>query len=138
MPAGGRACRRGRDAGGRRGVPGRHIPGASVEEVALAGEEHRHPGVAGGVDDLLIAHGSARLDDRRDARVDEHLGPVGEGEERVGCGDRRFALLYAESTDGVSWVKPNLNLVEFEGSTENNIVGGVNGTTGTSVSRTTS
>ena len=52
-------------------------------------------------------------------------------------GDRRFALLYAESTDGISWVKPNLNLVEFEGSTENNIVGGVNGTTGTSVSRTT-
>ena len=53
-------------------------------------------------------------------------------------GDRRFALLYAESTDGITWVKPNLNLVEFEGSTENNIVGGVNGTTGTSVSRTTS
>ena len=29
---------------------------------------------------------------------------------------------YAESTDGVRWTKPDLNLVEFEGSKENNII----------------
>ena len=29
---------------------------------------------------------------------------------------------YAESTDGVSWVKPSLGLVEFAGSKSNNIV----------------
>ena len=29
---------------------------------------------------------------------------------------------YAESTDGVHWTKPNLGLVEFNGSTQNNIV----------------
>lgn len=29
---------------------------------------------------------------------------------------------YAESTDGINWVKPNLGIHEFEGSRENNIV----------------
>lgn len=29
---------------------------------------------------------------------------------------------YAESTDGINWTKPNLNLFEFEGSKNNNIV----------------
>ena len=29
---------------------------------------------------------------------------------------------YAESRDGVRWTKPNLGLVEFDGSTENNII----------------
>ena len=48
-------------------------------------------------------------------------------------GDRTFALLYAESTDGVKFVKPSIGLVDFEGSTTNNLVGGLNGTTGTSV-----
>ena len=50
-----------------------------------------------------------------------------------GHGNRAFALLYAESMDGLSWVKPSLGLVEFEGSTDNNMVGGLNETTGTSV-----
>jgi hypothetical protein len=31
-------------------------------------------------------------------------------------------LCYAESTDGVNWTKPELNLVEFRGSRKNNIV----------------
>ena len=31
-------------------------------------------------------------------------------------------LCYAESTDGVSWERPVLGLVEFDGSTKNNIV----------------
>lgn len=33
-----------------------------------------------------------------------------------------FYTAYAESTDGINWTKPNLGLVEFQGSTENNIV----------------
>ena len=29
---------------------------------------------------------------------------------------------YAESTDGINWTKPNLGIIEYDGSTENNIV----------------
>jgi hypothetical protein len=32
-------------------------------------------------------------------------------------------VAYAESTDGVTWLKPNLGIVEYHGSTENNLVG---------------
>lgn len=35
---------------------------------------------------------------------------------------RSCNVCYAESKDGVNWVKPNLNLCEYEGSTQNNIV----------------
>lgn len=35
---------------------------------------------------------------------------------------RQTGCCYAESKDGVHWVKPNLGLVEFDGSTENNIL----------------
>jgi len=35
---------------------------------------------------------------------------------------RGYRVCYAESQDGISWVKPNLGLVEFNGSTRNNIV----------------
>ena len=31
-------------------------------------------------------------------------------------------VCYAESEDGIKWVRPNLGLIEFEGSTENNIL----------------
>ena len=31
-------------------------------------------------------------------------------------------VCYAESTDGINWVKPNLGLREFNGSTDNNII----------------
>ena len=31
-------------------------------------------------------------------------------------------LCYAESADGLSWTKPNLGIVDFEGSTDNNLV----------------
>ena len=31
-------------------------------------------------------------------------------------------LCYAESTDGIHWVKPNLGICEYEGSKENNII----------------
>ena len=33
-----------------------------------------------------------------------------------------FRLAYAESEDGVNWVKPNVGTFEFEGSTDNNIL----------------
>lgn len=36
---------------------------------------------------------------------------------------RIVSLCYAESKDGVNWVKPNLGITEFRGSTENNIIG---------------
>jgi hypothetical protein len=41
------------------------------------------------------------------------------------CRDKKNQpnVAYAESTDGVTWVKPNLGIVEYEGSTENNLVG---------------
>lgn len=32
-------------------------------------------------------------------------------------------VAYAESTDGVNWTKPNLGIVEYEGSKDNNLVG---------------
>lgn len=37
-------------------------------------------------------------------------------------GARQRGLLYASSNDGLSWTKPSLGLVEFGGSTSNNIV----------------
>lgn len=37
--------------------------------------------------------------------------------------DRIVSLCYAESEDGVNWVKPSLGLVEFNGSKNNNIIG---------------
>ena len=33
-----------------------------------------------------------------------------------------FALACAESTDGVNWVKPNVGAIDFQGSTDNNLV----------------
>ena len=33
-----------------------------------------------------------------------------------------MAICYATSKDGVTWAKPELGLVEYEGSTANNIL----------------
>jgi len=55
----------------------------SVTEVAPLGGDHRGAAGVGGCDDLLVAHGAARLDDRADARVDRELRAVGEGEVGV-------------------------------------------------------
>lgn len=35
---------------------------------------------------------------------------------------RGSRVCYAESTDGINWVKPKLNICEWEGSTENNVL----------------
>ena len=48
--------------------------------------------------------------------------------------DRPFYTAYAESLDGVHWVKPKLGLIEFEGSKENNIVWPIPGADGRSFS----
>ena len=37
-------------------------------------------------------------------------------------GDRITSTAYAESRDGIHWVKPSLGLVEFEGSRDNNLL----------------
>jgi hypothetical protein len=38
-------------------------------------------------------------------------------------GENRPNLAYAESADGINWVKPSLGLVDYHGSRENNLVG---------------
>lgn len=51
-----------------------------------------------------------------------------EGKWRLyyGCASKdsggRFAIAYAESVDGIHWVRPNLGIVEFKGSKENNLI----------------
>ncbi|MGQ9732706.1 MAG: hypothetical protein ACUVX8_15725, partial [Candidatus Zipacnadales bacterium] len=42
--------------------------------------------------------------------------------EKNSTESHREVYCYAESTDGIQWVKPTLGLFEFEGSRENNIV----------------
>lgn len=44
-------------------------------------------------------------------------------------GDLHFNshIAYAESVDGINWVKPNLCLIEYNGSLENNLVAGLPG-----------
>ena len=51
-----------------------------------------------------------------------------EGKWRLyyGCAGKdspgRGGIAYAESIDGIHWVRPNLGIVEFNGSTENNLI----------------
>lgn len=44
------------------------------------------------------------------------------GKQYTPRGDRITSTAYAESKDGIHWVKPSLGLVEFEGSTDNNLL----------------
>ena len=74
---------------GRLAVPGavrcaRAHAARLVLEVAAVREDHRDAGGVGGLDDLVVAHRAAGLDDRGDAGVDRELRAVGEREERVG------------------------------------------------------
>jgi hypothetical protein len=39
--------------------------------------------------------------------------------------EKLFYICYAESRDGVDWIKPSLGLFNFDGSTDNNIIRGV-------------
>ena len=48
-------------------------------------------------------------------------------------GTHPMILAYAESTDGVTWTKPSIGTVELDGSTDNNLVYGLNVARGRSV-----
>ncbi len=50
--------------------------------------------------------------------------PLGErrGKEYPVYDDRVVSLCYAQSKDGITWTKPSLGLVEFNGSKDNNII----------------
>lgn len=50
----------------------------------------------------------------------QKCGSVAPGENKA---DRGTAFLYAESSDGINWVKPNLGLVDWKGNKNNNIIG---------------
>ena len=54
-----------------------------MEEVPFAGEHHREPELVGALDDLLVAHRAARLDDGGDAGRGRGLDAVLERIERV-------------------------------------------------------
>jgi len=54
-----------------------------MPEMALAGKDHRQPGRVRRGDDLVIALGTARLDDGRRAGLGGGLYAVGEGKEGI-------------------------------------------------------
>lgn len=58
-----------------------------------------------------------------------HVSPPAKGIETSERGepDRQHFLCYAESQDGVTWVKPGLGLVEFRGRKDNNILRAIGG-----------
>ena len=66
----------------------RSKPYRSMAEVAHAGKHHRHAALIRRVDDFLVAHRAAGLDDAAGACVHHHVQAVAEGEEGI-AGDRR-------------------------------------------------
>lgn len=50
------------------------------------------------------------------------LQPGTGGKAKLNTGTHPLYTCYAESKDGIHWTKPNLSIVEFRGSKENNIV----------------
>ena len=59
-----------------------------MEEVPGPGEVKGNPSLTAGLNGLIIADRSARLNDRFDVGVKEYLGTVGEGEEGIGSSYR--------------------------------------------------
>ena len=51
-----------------------------------------------------------------------YIGRMGRNEERANYEGDQGRLCYATSTDGVNWEKPDLGLVDFNGSRHNNLV----------------
>ena len=78
-------------------------------------------GPAGSHDEVLHYYGTTiRIGDRFYMWYNGNYGPIKPNSpavERVHC-----CLCYATSPDGVNWTKPDLGLVEFNGSKHNNIV----------------
>ncbi len=78
------------------------------------------PGPAGSHDEVILYYGTViRIGDTFHMWYNGNYGPLRplNGFERKSC-----VLCYATSKDGVNWEKPNLGLVEFNGSKANNIV----------------
>lgn len=77
-------------------------------------------GGPGSVDEVLLYYGSViRIGDTLHMWYNGNFGPPVNniGYERVNC-----RICYATSRDGIHWEKPQLGLVNFNGSTANNIV----------------
>lgn len=92
----------------------RHLIPASEPQIVL------RPGEMGAHDEVLQYYGTVlRIDDRFHMWYSGNYGPLDNyaGFERKHC-----HICYATSRDGVSWEKPDLGLVEFNGSRKNNIV----------------
>ena len=62
------------------------------------------------------------VDERTSKTVPEKRRPEATDYMAARPAGREEAILYATSRDGVEWVKPELGIVEFEGSSRNNIV----------------
>jgi len=89
------------------------IPGRNPKVVLRHGPEGSH-------DEVLLYYGTViRIGDTFHLWYNGNYGPLANniGYERVNC-----CICYATSRDGVTWVKPELGLVEFKGSKKNNIV----------------
>jgi len=90
------------------------IPGKNPKFVLEHGAEGSH-------DEVLLYYGTViRIDDTFHMWYNGNYGPTTYGRmcyERKNC-----CICYTTSKDGVNWEKPELGLVEFNGSKKNNIV----------------
>jgi hypothetical protein len=89
------------------------IPGARPQFVLPPGPEGSH-------DEVILYYGTTiRVGDTFHMWYNGNAGALDNtiGYERV-----EWRICYATSKDGVSWTKPNLGLVEYKGSKQNNIV----------------
>ncbi len=77
-------------------------------EIVISAE---HPWERGGVSYMVTFREGDRF--RAWYRCDQEMPIQGERQPLIG---------YAESTDGIHWEKPRLGLIEFQGSTDNNLV----------------
>ncbi|MBL9214183.1 MAG: hypothetical protein JNG83_01775 [Opitutaceae bacterium] len=95
----------------------------NVETRLFTGQKPRlviPPGPPGSHDEALLYYGTViRIGDTFHLWYNGNYGPLRPltGFEREKC-----VLAYATSKDGVNWTKPDLGLVEFNGSKHNNIV----------------
>jgi hypothetical protein len=97
----------------REGLEMRLIPGTNPQVVL------RH-GPGGSHDEVLLFYGTViKIGDTLHMWYNANHGPL---DNHVNIERRNCVIAYATSTDGVSWEKPELGLVEFAGSKGNNIV----------------
>ncbi len=78
------------------------------------------PGPEGSHDEVVLYYGTViRIGDTLHLWYIGNYGPL---QNTIGYEREYCCICYATSTDGVEWVKPDLGLVEFNGSKHNNIV----------------